>query len=308
MRDGAAAAAKLAGWTAGLAFGYSLLEAHWYTVRRISVPILPTGAAPLSLLHISDLHLMATQRRKAAWIADLAQLEPDLVISTGDHIGQASALDLLNDALEPLLGLPGGFVFGSNDFFTPALKNPLAYLRHGSKQPRWRRPDLPMAELRSLLMAGGWADLNNSRAAVSLAAGSVQLVGLADPHLGFDRLPSLLPDAGAAPLLKLGIVHAPYLEALRSLMSDGAQLVLAGHTHGGQVALPFWGALVTNSDLPARFARGLIPLVAAPGAARPLGQRFLHISAGLGTSPYTPIRFACRPEATLLTLVPSTSS
>ncbi len=79
-------------------------------------------------------------------------------------------------------------------------------------------------------------------------------------------------------------------------MPRRVSLTLAGHTHGGQVCVPLYGALTTNCDLPHRMAKGLHRW---PGA-----DARLHVSAGLGTSPYAPPRFACRPEATLLTLTP----
>jgi predicted MPP superfamily phosphohydrolase len=69
---------------------------------------------------------------------------------------------------------------------------------------------------------------------------------------------------------------------------------MAGHTHGGQLCLPFYGALVTNCDLDRSRVKG----VSRWGA-----QTALHVSAGIGTSPFAPFRFCCRPEATLLTLV-----
>jgi predicted MPP superfamily phosphohydrolase len=77
------------------------------------------------------------------------------------------------------------------------------------------------------------------------------------------------------------------------MAADQVDLILAGHTHGGQLCVPGFGALVTNCDLPTGQAKGLSAVAGVP----------MHVSAGLGTSPFTPIRFACRPEATLLTLV-----
>jgi uncharacterized protein len=77
---------------------------------------------------------------------------------------------------------------------------------------------------------------------------------------------------------------------------DGHDLIMTGHTHGGQVCVPFYGALVTNCDLDTRRAKGLSQHSAGGRTA------WLHVSAGVGTSPYAPIRFACPPEATLLTL------
>lgn len=95
--------------------------------------------------------------------------------------------------------------------------------------------------------------------------------------------------------LRLGVTHSPEPRVLDSFAEDGYDLVLAGHTHGGQLRLPGYGALVTNCELDRGRARG----------ASTWGERMhLHVSAGLGTSPYAPVRFACPPEATLLTLLP----
>ncbi|MCL2803873.1 MAG: metallophosphoesterase [Micrococcales bacterium] len=295
----------------GLAsLGYALAEANWFALRRYEVPVLPPGTAPVKLLHLSDLHLASGQGRKAAWVAALGRLQPDLVVTTGDNLSSANAFDRLAQALGPLLELPGAFVFGSNDYFTAAPKNPLAYLWRDSRTPGWRQPDLPVAELRRFLTQAGWFDLNNARASFACAAGHLSLIGLGDPHLNLDREPAPRPapaPVGTQPVLAtIGLVHAPYRRAIKTLVAAGAGLVVAGHTHGGQVALPGHGALVTNCDLPARFAKGLHP-VDSPGLlgtpAPDAGPGFIHVSAGLGTSPYAPIRLACRPEASLLTLV-----
>ena len=343
------AGGALALMTAGLA--YAAAEARWFTLRRMTVPVLPPLADPVKLLHISDLHVTAGQQRKAAWVAALARLEPDLVVTTGDNLGGPDALPRLETALGPLLDLPGAFVFGSNDYFSSRPKNPLAYLWSRSDRTTRRRPDLPWAALRQLLLDRGWREMNNARAVFPLAAGLVELVGLGDPHMGLDRMPTPwtvpnTPGTGSGPpLVKLGLVHAPYCAAIRALVLDGASLVLAGHTHGGQVAVPLHGALVSNCDLPPRFAKGLHRLTSVPPqslppepSASPAGvspgwampdpswpsespsppakpsteptmpdHQYLHVSAGLGTSPYSPIRFACRPEASLLTLVPTNS-
>ena len=102
-------------------------------------------------------------------------------------------------------------------------------------------------------------------------------------------------------------MHAPYTRVLDAMTADGAGLVIAGHTHGGQLCLPFHGALVTNCDLRPGPGQGRLPLVAR-GGGRPVERRprrtrpGWRCRAGLGTSPYAPVRFACRPEATLLTL------
>src|SRR5450759_2927891 len=135
--------------TAGLgALVWSLIEARQYTLRRFTVPVLPPGARPLKVLHLSDLHLVPSQRAKIAWVRALGELEPDLVINTGDNLANADSLEPVLAALEPLLEVPGAFVMGSNDYYAPIVKNPARYLFPGPRRTRrLPPPDLPGAEL-----------------------------------------------------------------------------------------------------------------------------------------------------------------
>lgn len=293
---------------AGLfALAWARLEAEAFTVRHVTVPALPEGAAPLRVLHVTDLHLTPAQQRKIAWVRSLAELEPDLVINTGDNFAHLDALPALQDALGPLAEYPGAFVMGSNDYFSPLRKNPARYLMPSSRTPQTsvrREPDLPTAALTSFFTDAGWHDLGNARARLHVGGLEVAFAGLDDPHIDRDRLPE--PDASLSDGadLRLGVVHAPYTRALDALQADGADAIIAGHTHGGQLCVPGFGALVTNCDLDRGRASGLHGW---PGS-RPdeFGGHesvWLHVSNGAGTNPYTPLRFACRPSATLLTLV-----
>jgi predicted MPP superfamily phosphohydrolase len=287
-----------------VALGYAFAEARWHALRHVTAPVLPPGVAPIKILHISDMHMTAGQRRKVAWVRDLARLAPDFVAVTGDNFAFGDSMELALEALEPLLAFPGGFVLGSNDYYAATFKNPLGYLTRrattpGERQPRRAVPNLPTAAFRGVLVRAGWHHLDNARAAVALGPDRlpVALVGLADPHVGWDEMPPPVPRP--ADQLGIGLVHAPYVAALRALAHDAVRLILAGHTHGGQVALPGFGALVSNTDLPLRYASGLHHWPASQRG----GEVYLHVSKGLGTSPFAPIRFAARPEATLLTLL-----
>jgi predicted MPP superfamily phosphohydrolase len=285
-------AATLGAAAVAYAAGY---EVRAFTTRFVEVPVLPVGASPLRLLHLSDLHLVPTQRLKREWLRSLAALEPDFVVNTGDNLAHLEAVPAVLDALGPLLQRPGAFVFGSNDYFGPKPKNPARYLlRHGGRK-RIQGVRLPWQDLQAGLRTAGWLDLNNARAEVMVGGTCLQLAGTDDPHIGRDRYgdlpPAPAPTAGAVPI---GVTHAPYRRVLDAMAADQLPLILAGHTHGGQLCVPGIGALVTNCDLPRRQARGLSRW----------GESWLHVSAGAGTSPYTPVRFACRPEATLLTLLP----
>jgi uncharacterized protein len=292
---------------AGVAYA-GLVERHWYALRRFTVPVLARGTRPLRVLQVSDLHLVPTQRRKIEWVRALAALEPDLVLDTGDNLAALDAVPGALRAMEPLFAFPGAFVMGSNDYYAPIPKNPARYLtpRHAHAPPG--RVRLPVEELRSGLLAGGWVDLDNLRTTLEVAGVEVELVGTDDAHVRRDRYADVAGPAAASAALTLGVTHAPYQRVLDPMVADGAGLVVAGHTHGGQLVVPLYGALVTNCDLPTDRAKGLSRWW--PGAGRggsgtaPDDAAWLHVSAGLGTSPYAPVRFACRPEATLLTLVP----
>ncbi len=253
------------------------------------------------MLHLSDLHLTPGQSRKREWLRSLADLEPDLVINTGDSMAHVDALPPLLDALGPLLDVPGAFVLGSNDYFAPILRNPLWYLLPDDGTRTVHTTKLPWRELADAFSAAGWTDLTNRRTTTSVRDVTVAWAGVDDPHLRYDDLAAVAGPADRDADLRLAVAHAPYLRVLDQFAADGYDAIFAGHTHGGQIALPLWGALVTNCDLEPARAKGLHrhPADSRPGDAR---SSWLHVSAGLGTSPYFPIRTACRPEATLLTL------
>ncbi|MBW6438358.1 metallophosphoesterase [Actinoplanes hulinensis] len=272
----------------------ALVERNMFTLRRFDVPVLEPDAEPLRILHLSDLHMMPGQRRKQEWVAALAGADPDLVVVTGDNMADPGAIPGVLRALDPLLGLPGAFVFGSNDYRGPVWKNPLQYLMPDREYVQG--VDLPAEDLRACFVDAGWADLNNARTVVKAGGRSIEMAGVDDPHIERDDYPSVAGPISNGADLHLGVTHTPAKRVLDGMAADGFALLLAGHTHGGQVCVPGYGALTTNCDLPTSMAKGLHRW---PGS-----DAFLHVSAGLGTHPTAPIRFACRPEASLLTLIP----
>ncbi|MFI5075121.1 MAG: metallophosphoesterase [Actinomycetales bacterium] len=305
-----ARAASVVGAVGALGLGYaSLVERNAYALRRVTVPVLPARHRPLRVVHVSDLHLMPGQRRKAAWVAALAELRPDLVVNTGDNISHPDAIPVALEAFSAFEGVPGVFVMGSNDYFVPQPKNPFLYLLPPRAPGPSRSPRLPTEDLVKGMLDLGWTDLTNTRATLAVAGSPVEFVGVDDPHLKYDRYGLVEGPFSPEAELRVGVTHAPYQRILDAMTRDGAELVIAGHTHGGQLCLPGYGALVTNCDLDRSRAKGLSRWW--PGAGRSLGSppppeaAWLEVSAGLGTSPYAPVRFACRPEATLLTLVPA---
>jgi predicted MPP superfamily phosphohydrolase len=268
-------------------------EAHAYTLRRFEVPVLAPGARPIRLLHVSDLHIIPAQRDKLAWIRDLAGLGPDLVVSTGDMMSSADAVPAVLDALEPLFEYPGCFVPGNNDYFGPKRKNPVRYFF--PHQRRVYGPPLPWPDLAGAMSDAGWLDLTHVRRTISVGGAPVALAGTDDPHLYRVRYARIAGRADPSAVVRIGVTHSPEPYLLAAFARDGYDLVLAGHTHGGQVRIPFGPAIVTNCGIERTRARWL---------HRWDEHMYFHVCAGLGANPYLPVRIACRPEASLLTLLP----
>lgn len=277
--------------TGALLYG-ALIERNAFTVRRFDVPVLAAGAEPIRVLHLADLHITSGQRRKHAWIRGLARLRPDLVINTGDTLSAPDAIPAVLSALEPLGACPCVFVPGNNDYYVPTFRNPTEYFR--PNRPVRHGPSLPWPQLATALTHAGWIDLTHARVALCIAGRNVALAGTDDPHLRRARYELIAGPAAPGTDVRIGVTHSPEPFLLRRFANDGYDLVLAGHTHGGQVRVPFGPAIVTNCGIDRGRARWL---------HRWDDRMYFHVCAGLGTNPYAPIRFGCRPEATLLTLV-----
>lgn len=297
-KTGQAALVTAALGVAGIS--YAFWEATQFRLRRTSVAVLPAGQADIRVLHLSDLHLTPNQEAKRQWVLSLAEVRPDAIVVTGDFLSHEDAIPLVIDTFGRFDGIPAMFVLGSNDYYAPKPLNPAKYLR-GPSQLEPSRPMLPWTELVAGLTDLGWAHLGNRQELITVAGRTIAVRGVDDPHISRDDYAAVAGPFEPADLA-LGVTHAPYLRVLDAMASDGADLIMAGHTHGGQLRVPGIGALVTNCDLDRSRARGLSSHHNVDPASGETRQSALHVSAGLGTSPYAPIRFACPPEATLLTL------
>ena len=269
-----------------------------YQLRQASVPVLPVGAADIRILHFSDLHLTPRRKVEIADIKSWINFKPDLVISTGDFLAHKKAVPNVLDALDALLDIPGLFVFGSNDYYEPSFKNPFSYL---TKDDGTRKlgTELPWQELADGLTSRGWVDINHQRTLITINGTTIEARGTDDAHLSRDKYGEVAGEPNPKADLAIGVTHAPYLRILKSMSEDNLDLIFAGHTHGGQVRLPWPGgskALTTNCDLPTWRARGLTKEPKEP---------WLNVSAGMGTSPFSRIRIACPPEVSLITLEPA---
>lgn len=277
--------------TACVAYGI-LIERRAYRLRSREIAILPAdGPRALSVLHLSDLHFVRRDARKARFLASLPQA--DVTIVTGDFLAEPEAVEAAVEAVRANRGrLASWFVLGSNDYSVPRPVSPLRYLLRSGRPGKPRRARRGRsAELVAALEADAWRDLTNLHVDVDLDGLPVELIGLDDAHIRKHDLrvvPRRAPER-----FGLAVMHSP--NSAPEAAACGYPLLIVGHTHGGQVRLPILGALVTNSHLPRRVASGLFRL----------GDALVHVSPGLGTNKYAPYRFLCPPEATMLELRPA---
>ena len=277
------------------------IELRAFKLHRVQVPVLAPGTLarvgkregePFRILHVSDFHMLPDQKLKQKWVASLDALNPDLVINTGDNLSSDKAVPSVLAALGPLLNRPGAFVFGTNDYFAPRPVNPLKYLTGKKRKPS--RVELPWRGMRAAFIEHGWQDATHARLEFVAGGVKVALSGVDDPHHELEDYSQIAGAPNADADIAIGLSHSPEPHVLDAFAEDGYDLVLSGHTHGGQVCLPGGKAIVTNCGIDRSRASGL---------SRWTEKTWLHVSNGLGTSPYAPVRLFCRPSATLIEVV-----
>lgn len=290
---------------AATAFG--AISARRFGIRYETLPLLPRRHQPLRILHVGDMHLVANDRGKIDFVRDLAGLKPDFIVNTGDNPGGLDAVDDVLEALEPLLEIPGVFVPGSNDFYGPRSANPLRYLRAPTTLETTEQQHKTI-DARTMfshfIESGQWHYVGNRSATLALRNDvTLSVAGTHDAHMQADKWPGFAhvdETAESGVHLKFAVTHAPYRRVLDAAVADGADIVFAGHTHGGQVALPAYGAIVSNCDIPTGLAAGLFSWRAAGRTS------LINVTAGIGASPTVPLRTFCPPEAVVVDLVPNT--
>lgn len=286
---------KPLGWAAAAGAGlaaYALLEPYRYRLVAHELPVRWEGP-PLDVLHLADTHLSPRDSRLMSFLAELPERlpkVPDLVVATGDMIEGDAGIDPLLASISGIEARYGRYyVFGSHDYY---VSSGPSYTKYFSSNKVMRRAiPTDRDRLEEGLQAKGWIALTNTEHEIEVAGGRVRIAGVDDPYLKRHETSHIHRERKDD--LAIALVHAP--DVVSEWMLNGFDLVVAGHTHAGQVRAPWLGALVTNCSLPSGLASG----------PNRVGEGWLHVSPGLGTGRYSPIRFLAQPEATLLRLVPA---
>ena len=144
------------------------------------------------------------------------------------------------------------------------------------------------------MTAAGWLDLDNRRGRLTAGGLDIAVAGVHDAHIKRDRYAQVAGRADAGADLRIAVMHSPEPRLLDQFAADGYDLLLAGHTHGGQLCLPWYGTLVTNCGIDRKRARGLHrhPEGGRPGCTYPRGWA---LRPGLQPGSRAALKRACSP-------------
>lgn len=254
-----------------LCMGYAhWIEPYWIEVTRVKLasPKLTSATRPIRLAHLSDLHCDPVERVENKLIAILKQEQPDLIVFTGDTMNRADSLPVLKQTLTQLAAIAPTFVVKGN-------------------WDVWYYPTL------DLFGSTGVKELHNEAVKFEVAGTSLWLVGAPIANLPkFDQAFANVPLDAYQVLL----YHFP--DEIAEAQKRGVDLYCAGHTHGGQIALPLYGALITFSKFGKKYEAGLFHE----------GETAMYVNRGIGCEGTPHFRFFARPEVTMIELIPSVSN
>jgi hypothetical protein len=249
-----------------MAHGF-FIEPYWLEINRLKIatPKLRAGSVPIRLVHITDFHSDPSPRLESRLPGVIAREKPDLVVFTGDTVNSAEALPVFRRCLRQIAAIAPTFAIKGNW--------DAAY---------WGKLDL--------FGDTGVTALGGQAVPLRLHGSDLWIVG-ASPvgHPSVQRALRAVPPGTLTVLL----CHSP--DEIEEVADRSVDLYLAGHTHGGQVALPLFGPLVTLSRFGNRYARGLYKV----------GGTWLYVNRGIGMEGGVPrVRFWARPEIAVIDLIP----
>ena len=251
------------------------------TSYRLPAARLPSGIETLSILLVSDLHVTGRPHHSLAALDRLAGARPDLLIAAGDLVESERFIPDVGERLARIEARLGAFaVWGNHD----ALGKPQG------QAPRWLRHETrPLHDMETGLAKHGIQTLTNRSVRLTSNGAELQLVGAGDTHVGLCDLDAAFKGLDANVFTILA-AHNP--DTAFELGSRRVDLTLSGHTHGGQIALPFFGPLTLRTRHRLPWPCGLMYVQGRP----------LVVSAGVGTAG-VPLRFNAPADVVDLRLI-----
>jgi predicted MPP superfamily phosphohydrolase len=250
-----------------LVYGY-FVEPYWIEVNTVEIATEKLSNERFRVVHISDLHCDTQPRAEPKLVKLVNSLEPDVIVFTGDSLmlNAPSALPLFKDTME-------------------SVKAKLAKVAVCGNVDVWYFPEL------DLFGKTGFEVLEANSVKVAKNDEAIEVSGLRCKYPSdFREVLEDVPDG------RFSVFLYHYSDLVEDLEDLNVDLYLCGHTHGGQVAIPFYGALVTLSKFGKKYESGMYTV----------GDILLYVNRGIGMEGgLTPkVRFFARPEITVFDIVP----
>lgn len=250
-----------------IAYGH-FIEPYWPSITHVQIKTskLAPGSRPVRIAHISDIHSDPQPRLEDRLPGLIAEQKPDLIVFAGDSINSPAALPVFKRCFTELAAIAPTFA-----------------VRGNWDARAWRRLDL--------FGGTGVRELDGEAVAVDVGGASVWVTGVAVEHE--ERLQQALSAIPSGALIVF-LYHSPDL--IPEVAQQQVDLYCAGHTHGGQVALPWYGALITLSKFDKQYEAGLYRV----------NQTWLYVNRGIGMEGggAPRVRFCARPEITMIEVMP----
>ncbi len=265
------------------------LEPRWYVLRTVKIRQVKKLKHPITILHLSDIHFIKKIGHKKSFFQRLSMLNPDLIFVTGDVIDCDDGISTAAQYLSGLRARYGTFlVLGNHDYYDYRTWDNISYhLMLQKNSPHRNDAERFVKAMQQI----GVKVLVNESVEFNVHGAQVLIGGTDDPVTQKVEFEQAL--RGLSPKT-FNILLTHQADALLKLSHGGLDLVCAGHTHGGQIRIPFFGPIFCDSKLPRRFVSGLHLYKGI----------HLFVSRGLGAGRHLFPRFACRPEAVMLELLP----
>lgn len=230
---------------------------------------LPSSFKGLKILHLSDFHSHKFGKKEKKVLEILSQLRPDLIFITGDIVGRsAKNLGACQNFWKKLSQDYEGRIFG-------------VYGNHDHRNKKFRDLNVFLKESRIEI-------LNNGSRKIERGKDYIYLIGVDDPHLEFDNIDEAMKGT-EDDFPKILLAHSP--EIFRKIKEKDIDLVLVGHTHGGQIAIPILSDLVLPLKYDKKYKSGLFKE----------NSCYLYVNRGIGET-FLPIRILANPEITFIEL------
>ncbi len=266
-----------------------LIEPNWFRLKKMKIAGQKKIRKPITVLHLSDVHFSGKAGSKRHFFQRLSMLNPDLIFLTGDIIDNDPGINTAVQLLSGLRSRYGTFlVLGNHEYFDYRTMDNLRYhLGIGKTATHRNNVDRFVAEMEKI----GIHVLINRSMKLQVHGNPVFIAGTDDPvtqKVDFEKtLHGMSHET-----LNILLIH--HLDALLKLTHHGVDFVFGGHTHGGQIRIPFLGPLVCETKLPRKYVSGL----------HQYKDMTVFVSMGLGAGRSIFPRFACRPEAILFEITP----